>query len=79
MALSKPCVLLVLVLMFLAQAHRLPGADSRPHPILEQTRYSKVFKTLGIGCKCCDGKEGVCRSTWDGSCTRLQCLPWKFS
>lgn len=39
---------------------------------------SKMLATLGIVCKCCDGESGKCRSTWDGSCSKLQCLPWKF-
>ncbi|KAJ9684427.1 hypothetical protein PVL29_016742 [Vitis rotundifolia] len=41
-------------------------------------RYSKVFNTLGVVCKCCDGEGGECKSTWEGSCPKLQCLPWKY-
>lgn len=40
--------------------------------------YSKVFNTLGVVCKCCDGEGGECRTTWEGSCPKLQCLPWKY-
>ncbi|KAH1256942.1 hypothetical protein HKD37_03G006999 [Glycine soja] len=40
--------------------------------------YSKIFATLGIVCKCCDGVEGgACTSTWTESCSNLQCSPWK--
>ncbi|KAG6621227.1 hypothetical protein I3842_01G294600 [Carya illinoinensis] len=34
--------------------------------------------TLGIVCKCCDGLNGECRTTWDASCPKLKCLPWKL-
>ncbi|KAL8152732.1 hypothetical protein V2J09_010492 [Rumex salicifolius] len=39
-------------------------------------KYSNVLETLGVACKCCDG--GECKSSWSGSCSQLQCLPWKF-
>ena len=37
--------------------------------------YASVFATLGLVCKCCDG--GECKSTWNNSCSKVQCLPWK--
>jgi len=40
-------------------------------------RLNNFVATLGIECKCCDGIKGECRSTWDSSCPKLQCLPWK--
>lgn len=41
--------------------------------------YEKVFATLGVKCKCCDGSSSDenCKSIWEGSCSKLQCLPWK--
>ncbi|OWM81776.1 hypothetical protein CDL15_Pgr007814 [Punica granatum] len=47
-----------------------PSSSSKP-------RYAKILATLGIVCKCCNGSE--CTSTWNGSCSQLQCLPWKLS
>ncbi|PIA54543.1 hypothetical protein AQUCO_00900835v1 [Aquilegia coerulea] len=83
MRLSKSCVFLLLVFIVGAQVHRLQGVESRPLPLLEQQHYSKVLGTLGISCKCCDGKDGICTSTWDHSisCTKLECLPypWKLN
>ncbi|GMH10185.1 hypothetical protein Nepgr_012026 [Nepenthes gracilis] len=40
--------------------------------------YSKFYETLGVVCKCCDGVGAECSSRWTGSCSKLQCLPWKF-
>ncbi|KAG4920286.1 hypothetical protein AAZX31_18G033200 [Glycine max] len=43
--------------------------------------YTKrqVYSTLGLVCKCCDGKGGECTSTWeDDACSNLVCKPWKY-
>ncbi|KAG4989762.1 hypothetical protein JHK82_032072 [Glycine max] len=43
--------------------------------------YTKhqVYSTLGLMCKCFDGKGGECRSTWeDDACSNLVCNPWKY-
>ncbi|KAL5709357.1 hypothetical protein ACHQM5_020057 [Ranunculus cassubicifolius] len=81
MGVSRRSVFLLVVLMVVAQAHRLQGVQSRTLslPSTDQNRFSKVFATLGMSCKCCDGKEGLCRSTWESSCSKLECLPWKFN
>ncbi|PWA85594.1 hypothetical protein CTI12_AA147110 [Artemisia annua] len=41
--------------------------------------YPKMLFTLGMECKCCDGASSNenCESIWKGSCSKLQCLPWK--
>ncbi|KAG5559029.1 hypothetical protein RHGRI_008822 [Rhododendron griersonianum] len=41
---------------------------------------SKVLDTLGVVCDCCDGVEAGdrCSSSWEGHCTKLRCLPWKY-
>jgi len=41
--------------------------------------YMRVFESLGMTCRCCDGAGGECRSSWDSTCTKLDCHPWKFS
>ncbi|KAH1090160.1 hypothetical protein J1N35_017417 [Gossypium stocksii] len=40
--------------------------------------YSKIFATLGVVCKCCDGSGGECSTTWTQPCSKLKCLPWKL-
>ncbi|KAL5709358.1 hypothetical protein ACHQM5_020058 [Ranunculus cassubicifolius] len=81
MGVSRRGVFLVVVLMVLAQALRFQGVQSRTLPLssTEQHRFSKVFATLGMSCKCCDGKEGMCRSTWESTCSKLECLPWRLN
>jgi hypothetical protein len=37
----------------------------------------RFFASLGLECKCCDGAKGECRSSWDSSCPKLKCHPWK--
>lgn len=46
--------------------------------------YLKMFETLGMVCKCCDGEnfgqeinQDLCRATWNDSCSNLKCFPWK--
>ncbi|ESR48826.1 hypothetical protein CICLE_v10033223mg [Citrus x clementina] len=69
--------LLLLVMIIVAVPHQC--SSTRPISIQNhQLGNSKMLATLGIVCKCCDGESGKCRSTWDGSCSKLQCLPWKF-
>ncbi|KAL2333304.1 hypothetical protein Fmac_014517 [Flemingia macrophylla] len=38
----------------------------------------EAYSTLGLVCKCCDGKGGECKSTWDDACSNLVCNPWKY-
>ncbi|BAT85981.1 hypothetical protein VIGAN_04358900 [Vigna angularis var. angularis] len=42
--------------------------------------YTKrqVYSTLGMVCRCCDGKGGECTTTWDDACSNLSCHPWKY-
>ncbi|KAM7464016.1 hypothetical protein LguiA_032137 [Lonicera macranthoides] len=65
-------LILLLVISFLFDKARV--AEARPLP---QQRYSKIFATMGVVCKCCDGEGGECKSTWVEPCSKLQCLPWK--
>ncbi|KAM7499310.1 hypothetical protein LguiA_023724 [Lonicera macranthoides] len=65
-----PLMIIIIVTSQYAQA-----VESKPTIQLQhQQRYSKMLSTLGMVCKCCDDE---CRSTWEGSCSNLQCLPWK--
>ncbi|KAK9158915.1 hypothetical protein Scep_005489 [Stephania cephalantha] len=79
--LCRVCVVWVLVLIVVAQAHNSRGAaEARAGPVLmmKHQRQFDLWRTLGVGCNCCDGESGQCRSTWEGSCTKLECLPWKL-
>ncbi|KAF8395186.1 hypothetical protein HHK36_019128 [Tetracentron sinense] len=78
MDLSKRFVLLLLLLMIAAISQKARCAEARPLSLLPQERYTKMIATLGIVCKCCDGVGDECTTTWDASCSKLQCLPWKL-
>ncbi|KAE9447741.1 hypothetical protein RHGRI_015341 [Rhododendron griersonianum] len=79
-SLLKPSLLLLLLLVisFTCQTPRF--TEARPLSFLPQQRFSKVFETLGVVCKCCDGPGGECKSTTgvNPNCSNLQCLPWKL-
>nr|DAD28346.1 TPA_asm: hypothetical protein HUJ06_029814 [Nelumbo nucifera] len=80
MCLSKRCILLLLALLIVATAHTSRGVESRPLSVKDQQRYTKMFASLGLECKCCDKAGGECRSTESttSSCPKLQCLPWRL-
>ncbi|KAA3463813.1 Proteasome inhibitor-related [Gossypium australe] len=67
-------LLMLLLVISASQAARPLSALS------VQQRYSKIFATLGVVCKCCDGSGGECSSTWTQPCSQphLKCLPWKL-
>ncbi|OIT39140.1 hypothetical protein A4A49_00712 [Nicotiana attenuata] len=69
----------------LADAARPISLQSQNSKFSSSVEYLKIFKTLGMVCKCCDGvdsregrKQDLCSATWAGSCSNLQCFPWKF-
>ncbi|CAN4106034.1 unnamed protein product [Withania somnifera] len=87
-------LLSLLVINFSSQEKSRFGLANaaRPISVLHQhsnklyssVQYLKMFETLGMICKCCDGentgegkKQDLCSATWDGSCSNLQCFPWK--
>ncbi|XP_027173241.1 uncharacterized protein LOC113772943 [Coffea eugenioides] len=84
--LLKPAASLLLMLFLVSfgwQDEKFSSAGaSRPLPFLPQQRYSKIFASLGVVCKCCDGAAASdgehCATTWTGACSDLQCLPWKL-
>ncbi|KAI7997631.1 hypothetical protein LOK49_LG10G02060 [Camellia lanceoleosa] len=71
-------LLLLLIGGFTCQRPRVAAA--RPlSSFLPQQRHTKLFATLGMDCKCCDGTGGgECTSRWVEPCSKLQCLPWKL-
>ncbi|KAH7553760.1 hypothetical protein ACOSP7_029389 [Xanthoceras sorbifolium] len=71
-------LLLVLLVMIIVMSPEPGFAEARPLSIIPEQRYTKFFATLGIACKCCDGRGRACTSTWTGPCSELQCLPWKL-
>ncbi|KAF7845437.1 Retrovirus-related Pol polyprotein from transposon TNT 1-94 [Senna tora] len=52
--------------------------EARPLSFKSHTGQSGNLALLGVVCKCCDGVDGACTSTWTQSCSNLQCSPWKY-
>ncbi|CAL5363711.1 hypothetical protein CsSME_00000874 [Camellia sinensis var. sinensis] len=79
MDVSKRFELLILLFMILAIS-QYTTVEARAISLQHPQRYSKEFaNNLGVVCDCCDGEEGdQCRSSWEGSCSKLRCLPWKY-
>ncbi|KAJ9180644.1 hypothetical protein P3X46_008860 [Hevea brasiliensis] len=76
---SSPLLLLLLLTISLVQKPRITEARTLSFQA-KQSEHSKIFATLGVVCKCCDGDQGECTATWKkGSCHKLQCLPWKIA
>ncbi|KAH0465462.1 hypothetical protein IEQ34_005565 [Dendrobium chrysotoxum] len=70
-------LLLLLLLLVIFHAQICKEAEGRDFPSIKQEGYVKVLESLGLVCRCCDGPEGECRSSWDSTCTNLDCQPWK--
>ncbi|PWA92624.1 hypothetical protein CTI12_AA078260 [Artemisia annua] len=70
--------ILVFLLMIFGSSQSTRDFSSQPQVYYPQ-RYPKMLFTLGMECKCCDGASSNenCESIWKGSCSKLQCLPWK--
>ncbi|KAE9592038.1 hypothetical protein Lal_00038283 [Lupinus albus] len=77
MAMNKPHVLLMLIIMVVSISEKPLVIEGRTLSLISNQGYSKIFATLGVVCKCCDGDEGACTNTWTKSCNNLKCLPWK--
>ncbi|KAJ4833508.1 hypothetical protein Tsubulata_008012 [Turnera subulata] len=79
MEMPRSSVLLLLLLALTPLLSQEPRTEAaRTLSFLPQENFSKVFATLGVVCKCCDGTEGECTTTWTGSCHKPQCLPWRI-
>ncbi len=74
---NKPHVLLLLIIMVVSISEKPSVIEGRALSLISDQGYSKIFATLGVVCKCCDGVGGACTSTWTDSCNNLQCFPWK--
>ena len=75
---KKPVILVLLLLLIVSNGERSSSVvEGRALSLVSHQEYSKIFSTLGVVCKCCDGIDGACSNTWTNSCTNLQCLPWK--
>ncbi|EEF38178.1 conserved hypothetical protein [Ricinus communis] len=77
MAVPKGFLACLLLLMIAAMFHQSPRGGEARTLTLKQGNTKKFFATLGLECKCCDGAHGECRSSWESSCPKLQCHPWK--
>ncbi|XP_027337837.1 uncharacterized protein LOC113851528 [Abrus precatorius] len=77
MGMNKPLMLGLLILLIASIGDKPCVVEGRALSLISNQGYSKIFATLGIVCKCCDGLGGACTSTWTESCSNLQCFPWK--
>uniref|UniRef100_A0A2P2PJJ5 Uncharacterized protein n=1 Tax=Rhizophora mucronata TaxID=61149 RepID=A0A2P2PJJ5_RHIMU len=78
MGVSKPSLLLLLLIVNVSASYKPIITEGRTISLPTEGNYSKTLETLGVLCKCCDGANGECTRTWTGSCNNLQCLPWKM-
>ncbi|KAI3750398.1 hypothetical protein L2E82_21033 [Cichorium intybus] len=75
----KPASLLFMFLLLTSnrfQSHPVM-TQARPLSIITPQRYPRGFDTLGMICKCCDLPKNECTSRWNGSCSHIQCSPWR--
>ncbi|XP_057440471.1 uncharacterized protein LOC130732442 [Lotus japonicus] len=77
MGMQKPQVLMLVIIMVVLVTEKPSVIEARTLSLVSNQGYSKIFATLGVVCKCCDGVGGSCTSSWTESCNNLQCLPWK--
>ncbi|KAG5237515.1 hypothetical protein OIU77_013560 [Salix suchowensis] len=66
-----------LLLLLVCTIFQYPGAVGARPLTLQQGNSKGFFATLGLECNCCDGAKGECRSSWESSCPKLKCHPWK--
>ncbi|KAK9289951.1 hypothetical protein L1049_008113 [Liquidambar formosana] len=71
MGLFRPSLLLLLLILLIGSpvSHKPQAVEARLLPFLSQQRESRIFTTLGLVCKCCDGSGGECTSTWSTTCS----------
>ncbi|KAF8006305.1 hypothetical protein BT93_K0563 [Corymbia citriodora subsp. variegata] len=78
----KPPRLFTVFLVLLCLASEMKSVYTEARSLSSSSshqRYSRIFGTLGIVCKCCDAAGGECTNMWTGSCSNLHCFPWKLS
>ncbi|KAL2320087.1 hypothetical protein Fmac_029056 [Flemingia macrophylla] len=79
MSINKRHVLVLLIILIASSVAEKPHlVEGRTLSLTSHPGYSRIFATLGVVCKCCDGIEGACTSTWTESCSNLKCSPWKY-
>ncbi|TKY65956.1 Proteasome inhibitor-related protein [Spatholobus suberectus] len=59
---KKPHVLVLLIIMVVSIAEKPSVIEGRTLSLISGQGYSKIFATLGVVCKCCDGVGGACTS-----------------
>ncbi|WCJ28375.1 hypothetical protein M5689_010076 [Euphorbia peplus] len=80
---SKSYFLVLLIIVSISSSLESRITEARTLSFLPAAhqlgKNSNIFATLGVVCKCCDGEEDKvkCKDKWEGSCLKLQCLPWK--
>ncbi|KAL3717097.1 hypothetical protein ACJRO7_008644 [Eucalyptus globulus] len=78
----KPPTLLIVFLVVLCLGSEMKSVSTEARSLANipsHHRYSGIFGTLGIVCKCCDRAGGECTDMHTGSCSNLRCFPWKLS
>ncbi|KAL5161870.1 hypothetical protein HKD37_07G019086 [Glycine soja] len=58
MGVTKPHVLMLLIIMVVSIAEKPSVIEGRALSLISGQGYSKIFATLGLVCKCCDGVGG---------------------
>ncbi|XP_027352795.1 uncharacterized protein LOC113863423 isoform X1 [Abrus precatorius] len=59
MGMKKAHVLLLLVILVVSIAEKPSVVEGRTLSLISGQGYSKIFATLGVVCKCCDGVGGM--------------------
>ncbi|KAH1199138.1 hypothetical protein GmHk_18G052567 [Glycine max] len=59
---TKSHVLMLLIIMVVSIAEKPSVIEGRTLSLISGQGYSKIFATLGVVCKCCDGVGGACTS-----------------
>ncbi|RWW59462.1 hypothetical protein BHE74_00033597 [Ensete ventricosum] len=70
--------LILLLLVSSSLVHLSLAAEAASIPFTKQERYVKLLESLGIKCQCCDGDDGECSSSWDTTCSKLDCHNMRF-
>ncbi|CAL9097310.1 unnamed protein product [Musa acuminata var. zebrina] len=79
MSLQRFHRLILLLLVSSSLVHiSLAAAEAASIPFTKQERYVTVLESLGIKCQCCDGDDGECNSSWDTTCSKLDCHNMRF-
>ncbi|CAL9123516.1 unnamed protein product, partial [Musa textilis] len=78
MSLQRIHRLILLLLVSSSLVHISLAAEAASIPFTGRERYVKVLESLGIKCQCCDEDNGECSSSWDSTCSKLDCHNMRF-